>query len=451
MQVLLANPKSSSVFDSFGFVFPPLGLLYIAAVAEKDGHSVKIEDFCVSGNNPSTYSFRNYDIVGISVNTRRFSGAMEIAKKAKEQGCKVIMGGPHPTFADEEILRSGYVDYIVDGEGEITFVNLLREIGKDEHSPSIKGIRYISNSNIIRNPPPDLIKNLDDLPFPGRHLIDIALYKKKGFRYGGKRPITVLSSSRGCLYSCNFCVTPQLYGNVWRARSASSVVAEIEELYYKYDYKAVAFCDDNFTIDPQRVKEICSMIIEKGLDVWLWCLSSSNILLKNEDMVRLMAKAGVKTIYIGVESASQTTLKEFNKGTTNEIAAQTVSLLRKNGIETFASYILGGLNDSFKTILQTIDLSKKLNTETVQFSILTPYPGTVLFKNIEQTINHKRWQLYDGVHLVFRHKNVPFLLMQMLLVWAYLSYYTRNWHSISGFLKTFIRNSPIMRIIRVKS
>ncbi len=448
MNVLLANPRSTNAFEAFGFVFPPLGLLYIAATAEQDGHDITIEDFCVSGNKPSNFDFSKYDVVGITTDTRRYRGALQMAKKAMSQGCIVIMGGSHPGFADEEILNSGCVDYIVRGEGEFTFPALLDNLEKNKDVASVQGISYLKNGKIERTASAPLIEDLDSLPRPARHLVDMELYKRKGLKYGGKRPVAVISSSRGCPYNCRFCITPQMYGKKWRARSAASVVAEMEEVYHKYGYRAFAFCDDNFTVLPQRVKEICSLIIEKGLDVWWWCLSSPALLLKNEDMVRMMARAGAKTIYIGVESANPATLKEFNKGITQDIPFKAVDLLRRNGIEAFGSYILGGLNDTISTTLATVRHARKLDTAVAQFTILTPYPGTALYNDMQPVLRHKKWHLYDGIHLVFRHRNIAFVPMELLLIWAYASFYARGLRSIKNFFKAFTNNSPVLKKLR---
>ncbi|RJQ51673.1 MAG: radical SAM protein [Nitrospiraceae bacterium] len=445
MKILLANPKTVNVFETFGFVFPPLGLLYVAAVAEQSGHDVRVEDFRISGHNPSAYDFKNYDIVGITTDTKRFQGALEIAKRGRAQGRTVVMGGPHPAFSDEEILKSGCVDFIVKGEGEITFPALLEGIEKGTDLSSIKGLSYLNKGRIVSTPLPELIQDLDALPLPARHLADIEAYRKTGLRYGGKRPVAVISSSRGCTHNCNFCLTPRMYGNIWRARSAPSVMAEIKEVYHKYGYRAVAFCDDNFTVSPERVKEICSLMIESGLDIWWWCLSTPNTLLKNEDMVRLMSKSGAKTVYIGVESVNPSTLKEFNKGLTNDVPHKAVSLLKENGIEVFASYILGGINDDLKMMLNTIKFARRLDTSVAQFTILTPYPGTTLHKNISNLLRHRKWHLYDGFHLVFRHRKVPFAVMHLLLIWAYIRYYVRSRRAVKGFMKAFRNNAPVVR------
>ena len=444
MNILLANPRSSNAFEAFGFVFPPLGLLYVAATAEQAGHRITIEDFCVSGNKPSSFEFGKYDIVGITTDTRRFRSALDIAGRARAQGCIVVMGGPHPGFADEEILLSGYADYVVRGEGEKTFPSLLDAISSGRVC-DVTGISYLENGCIVRTSSPPLIEDLDSLPFPARHLVDMEVYKSKGLKYGGKRPVAVISSSRGCPYNCSFCITPQMYGKRWRARSAAFVVAEMEEVYHKYGYRAFAFCDDNFTVSPQRVKDICGLVLEKGLDIWWWCLSSPNALLKNEDMVRLMAKAGVKTVYIGIESANPETLKEFNKGITQDVPYKAVELLRRNGIEAFGSYILGGLNDTVAATFKTIRFSRMLDTAVAQFTILTPYPGTQLFEQIEPLLRHKKWHLYDGVHLVFRHKNIPFIPMELLLIWAYTSFYARGLRAVRNFFRALTRNAPLLK------
>ena len=445
MKILLANPKSVNAFESFGMVFPPLGLLYVAAAAERAGFTVGVEDFFVSRKKPSRFDFRDYDVVGITSDTRRFPGALEIAKRAKQQGCTVVMGGPHPAFVDDDVLMGGYADFIVKGEGEITFPDLLETIKRGDDPSHVKGISYLVHGNITRTAPRELVEDLDNLPFPARHLVDIDAYKRLGVKYGGARPITLLSTSRGCPNACDFCTTPQMYGRRWRARTPESVVAEIEHVYYDYGYRAIAFSDDNFTASPGRVREICNLIIGKNLDIWWWSLSTTPALLRNEDMVSLMAQAGAKTVYIGVESPDPETLKELNKDATVNAPSEAVALLKRNKIEIFASYILGGMSEDAAAILRTIKFARSLDTSIAQFSILTPYPGTVLFGKLKDRLRHKKWRLYDGTHLVFKHEHVSYVLMQLLLLWAYVSYYTRGRTAIKGFVRAFVKNAPILK------
>lgn len=448
LSVLLTNPKSANAFESFGFIFPPLGLLYIAATAEQAGHRIAIEDFCVSGHTPDQVDFSLYDVVGITSDTRRFPGALRIARRAKAAGCIVVMGGPHPGFADEDILRQNQADYVIRGEGEIPFPCLLNALEQRGDLSAVPGISYLQNGVVTRTAPSALIENLDSLPFPARHCVDMELYKRKGLKYGGKRPVAVLSSSRGCPHQCSFCVTPQMYGNRWRARSAASVVAEMEHVYHTYGYRAFAFCDDNFTVSPKRVMEVCDLILEKKLDVWWWCLSTPATLLRNEDMVRMMASAGVKTVYLGVESANLSTLKDFNKSLKQDEPYQAVELLRKNGIEAFTSFILGGVHDDLSATLNTIRFARTLDAAVAQFTILTPYPGTAFFAEVEPLLRHRKWHLYDGVHLVFRHQHIPFVLMELLLLWAYARFYARGWRAIRNFFRALRNNNPMLKKIR---
>lgn len=451
MNILLVNPKNISVFETFGLVFPPLGLLYIAAATEQKGYKVALQDFFISRDKSPGYDFSVHNVVGITSDTRRFPGALDAAKRAKEQGCTVVMGGPHPAFVDEDVLKEKYADFIVKGEGEVTFPELLNTIKDGGDLSRVKGISYLENGNVVRTAPRELIEDLDTLPLPARHLIDMDAYKKYGLKYGGKRSVAVISTSRGCPHGCKFCVTPQMYGRRWRARSAQSVVSEIENVYHEYGYNAIAFNDDNFTVSPRRVKEICNLIMEKELKIWWWSLSTAETIIKNEDMVRLMARAGAKTVYIGVESSNPSTIREFDKKIGVDTPAQAVALLKKNGLQTFASFILGGLSDSTGDILRTIKTARSLDVEVAQFSILTPYPGTDLFRKLKGRLRHTKWHLYDGIHLVFRHGKVSYVPMHLLLIWAYISYYSRGWRPIKGFIKAFIRNTPILRMLHGKT
>jgi hypothetical protein len=129
------------------------------------------------------------------------------------------MGGPHPAFVDEDVLIHGYADFIVKGEGEITFPDLLDTIRGGDDLYHVKGISYLVHGKVMRTAPRELVEDLDSLPFPARHLVDISAYKRVGVKYGGKRSVAVLSTSRGCPNECEFCVTPQMYGRRWRART----------------------------------------------------------------------------------------------------------------------------------------------------------------------------------------------------------------------------------------
>ncbi len=421
MRILLTNPANAGILRAIGVHFPPMGLLYLGAYLEKEGYQVEIRDFCVPGKRPN---YSQYDLVGISTDTTRHFKAMEIARRAKEAGCTVVMGGPHPCYIDEEMFASRWVDFIVHGEGEITLLELVRALEKGEKDlERIKGISFQRDGEVVRTPPRPFIQDLDSLPLPARHLIDMGLYRRTRF---GNRAITPVVTSRGCPANCNFCSSSSFFGRKWRARSPESVVEELEELQYKYGFRAVAFVDDNFTLSPKRVMAISEGIIKKGLDIWWWNFSRAETIVKNEEMLKVMKRAGAKTIYIGVESASPQTLVELGKRMDLNTVVKAVEVLKKHGFEIFASYILGSPGDKVKDIHETIRFAKRLDTNVAQFSILTPYPGTSLYEELKHKIWTRHWPFYDSQHLVYRHDHISFIRMEWLLLKANLLYYTRS-------------------------
>ena len=198
MEILLANPNSSSAYLTFGCIFPPLGLLYVAASAEEAGHHVAMEDFCLTKQDPSNYNFKGKDVVGITMDARRYPGALDVAAAARKAGATIVMGGPLPAYIDDDLLRDGHADFIVRGEGERTFPELLKTLSNGGDPRDVTGISFLRDNGIVRTGTRALISDLDTLPLPARHLIDLEAYKKAGFKIGGTRPVTVISTSRGC-------------------------------------------------------------------------------------------------------------------------------------------------------------------------------------------------------------------------------------------------------------
>jgi anaerobic magnesium-protoporphyrin IX monomethyl ester cyclase len=436
MKILLINPAPSGTLKATGVLFPSLGLLYVAAYVEKEGYQVVVKDLAVR-KKEEEIDFKKYDVVGISTDTTRHRQALQLAKKAKANGCTVVMGGPHPGYVDEEILSTKRADFIVRGEGEVTFSQLVAALGKkNSQFDLIQGISFFSNGQLVRTPPRPFIEDLNSLPFPARHLIHMEDYRRTNF---GGRSITPLITSRGCPYQCPFCASSHFWGTKVRMRSVASILKEIEEIYYRYHFNAVAFVDDTFNILPKRVMELCRGIIDRKLDLWWWNLSRIDLLLRNEEMVKEMVRAGGKAVFIGVESSNPRTLNELKKGIDVEDIIQTVEMLKRNGVEIHASYILGGLHDTVETIHDTIRFAKRLDTNVAQFAILTPYPGTAVYEQVKDRIFKWRspWSFFDMQHLVFKHDHLSFIRMEWLLLKAHLLYYTRSkkairdiWHHI---------------------
>jgi len=436
MKILLINPSPTGTLKATGVLFPPLGLLYLAAYAEREGHEVVVRDLAIRKRREEI-DYKKYDVVGISTDTTRHRQALKIAHRSKEAGCTVVMGGPHPSYVDEEILSTQKVDFVVRGEGEVTFAELVAVLEKkDKEIDGVQGISFLSNGTLVRTPSRPFIENLDSLPLPARHLIDLDDYRKTNF---GGRPITPLITSRGCPYRCAFCSSSHFWGAKVRIRSVASILKEIEEIYSQYHFNAIAFLDDTFNISPSRVIDICRGIIERRLDLWWWNLSRLDLFSGNEEMVKEMVQAGMKAAFVGVESPHPETLKDLQKGIRVEEIIETVEMLKRNGVQLHASYILGGLHETAQSIHETIRFAKRLDTNVAQFSILTPLPGTAIYAQVKDRILKWRspWSFFDLQHLVFKHEHLSFIRMEWLLLKAHLLYYTRSkkaildiWHHI---------------------
>ena len=428
MNVLLVNPRSSSIFNTFGLSLPPIGLLYVAASLEQAGHTVVVKDLVADDERLDDGDIRRADLVGISADTTRAGKALSIARRVAAIGRPVVMGGPHPQFMAEEIFAAGCVDYIVRGEGELVFSNLLAALQNRDDVASVKGLIIKDGRRLVETPAADPI-DVETLPFPARHLVDLRRYRASM----SGRPITPVVTSRGCPGACHFCSSSNFFGRGWRCRSAASVLAELDDVYNRFGFRAVCFMDDNFTLAPQRVEQIADGIIDRGYDLKWWNFSRVDTIVKNPAMVARMAAAGSTTVYLGIESGNEETLNSLGKFSRASDIGLAVDILRQNNIESYGSYMIGNLNETAADVEKTIDMAVRLNTSIAQFSILTPYPGTVLYEQIKDRIFCRRWKFYDGLHLVFRHPLINRHYLQFLLIKAFVKFYRRSDEATRGF------------------
>ncbi|MEJ2365164.1 MAG: radical SAM protein [Deltaproteobacteria bacterium] len=258
MKILLVNPSYRDVYRTFDFVLPPLGLAYMAAFLSESDYEVSIVDLNVAEDKQSIPD-DNWDLVGITLDTSRYYKGMDYARMLKSRGVRVVVGGPHASFMAEEILGSGAADYVVRGEGEHAMLELAEALSQGDNLEQIKGLSYRLDNEVIHNADRTYSDDLDTLPFPARNLLNMDKYRTSKF---GTRSITSILTSRGCPYQCSFCASSKLAGTFWRARSVESIIEEIQFVKDTYGYRAFAFVDDNFTLNPQRVTELCEEITD---------------------------------------------------------------------------------------------------------------------------------------------------------------------------------------------
>jgi radical SAM superfamily enzyme YgiQ (UPF0313 family) len=389
LKVLLVNPPSFNEIIGNNPVIieeerghnPPLGILYIAAhLQESTGHNVSVLDAQVEeidyGGVESRIRETSPDVVGITAMTLTLLDVIKTIETVKrvDGNIRVVLGGPHVHLFPEETIDLPGVDYLVLGEGEYTFKELLDCIGDRIKLRALKGIVFKDGAAIINTGFRDLIENLDVLPFPARHLVP---YSKYSSLMAKRIPITTMFTSRGCPYQCTFCDRPHL-GKRFRARSAGNVVDEMQECT-RLGIQEFLIYDDTFTVNKRRVVEICDEIISRKLDIG-WDIRAR---INNMDAELLMKlkSANCERIHYGVEAGTDNILKVLNKGITVEQTRKVFRETKRTGISTLAYFMLGSPGETLRDIKKTIKVMKELDPDFAHITVLTPFPGTRIYRD----------------------------------------------------------------------
>jgi radical SAM superfamily enzyme YgiQ (UPF0313 family) len=422
---LISPPYNSAVKSVVGVSPPPLGLAYIASML-RQSHEVKIIDsnilnYTIGDVERELRSF-NPDVVGITSVTSSIYEAYKVAETAKRirEDCIVILGGPHASFMPRQSMEEcKYIDVIVRGEGEETARGLIENIEKGSSLNEVRGITFRRGNEVIETEPRSFIKNIDDIPFPSRDLLPMHLYKFNGVKY------TTMLTSRGCPFKCSFCSSSRLFGGYWRGRSPENVLEEMKIIYEKYGIRNIEFIDDTFTLNQERAEKICDGIVEQGWDI-SWG-ASSRVDTLSKKLAEKMKKAGCWIIYLGIESGSQKILDAIGKRITLEQVRKAVKILKDSGIQVLGSFIIGFLQDTKETIKETIKFAKSLNLDYVQFSILTPYPGTPIFDYAKRNnmLLTEDWSKYTAIEPIVKIGEVSEKEVKALLRKAYITFYLR--------------------------
>jgi anaerobic magnesium-protoporphyrin IX monomethyl ester cyclase len=361
---------------------PPLGLSYLAAVLERENIEIKVLDCPVCNINHEKLkaelaSFEP-ELVGISSMTPTIPSALKSARVSKEvcPEAKVVLGGPHATFMDEQILtEEAAVDIVVRGEGEETLVELVQYSLGSESLQNIKGISFRKDKQIIRAPNRPIIQDLDSLPFPAYKYLQIDKYRTYGKKF------FPIMSSRGCPFQCSFCVASQMFGAKFRARSAKNVVDELEWLKNTYNADGISFNDDTLSFDRKRMLDICDEMINRKLFLPWGCQTRVDTVSK--EILSKMKQAHCNAVSFGVESGCQRILDAVKKKITIEQAEKAIKLAKEQGLFVTVSTIIGYPGETKETMMQTLDLIRRIEPDDAWICTATPYPGTELRALVE--------------------------------------------------------------------
>ena len=385
MNTLLINPGTIRIRGLERENSFPLGLGYIAAVLDAS-HKVKVID--VRAEKLGDDSLREAiskiapRIVGITSMTIAFSRAIEIAQMVKQinNDTVVVVGGAHSNVWPDYPLKYDCFDISVYGEGERTAIELWDKIERGESYEDIKGIAFRKDGEVIVNQRREFIVNLDELPFPARHLFPMSKYQDESNLYVS--PVCSIGTSRGCPFSCAFCSSNVSFGRRYRFRSPKNVVDEIELLINEYNARGIYFREDLFTVNAKKVIATCDEIKKRGLNFKWECESRVDTV--NEEMLRAMKSAGCEYIWFGVESASQEMLDYLNKQITISQVKEAYNLCKKIGIRAGASFLIGVPGETIGDIYSTINFAGELNAESAQFNIFTGHPTSPLYEYVRE-------------------------------------------------------------------
>lgn len=369
MKVLLVNPATVQSRNRGEFGAFPNGLLYMAAVLENAGHQVAVLDSNVDDRQPADFATFKPDIVGFSVLTGpNIADAIEQSLEFKKlfPDIKVVWGNVHASMLPQETLAEPYIDYVVIGAGEYTLLELADHLEKgNDDLTDIPGLAFKQDGKIIINEMRPFVANLDELPDPAWHLVDVSKYWD-----------ITLSTSRGCPFRCTFCYNKAFHRGQRGELSAERAVGQIEELQKRYGARKIKFYEDNFTANRKRLRQFCQLIIDRKIKIKWDCETRAGL---DEEDISLMARAGCITTGLGVESASPRILEFLHKGTTIEQIEKTFWLLVKYKILP-RIYIIGGLpTETVDEFQMTQRLIRRLDSPPYQYMMYLPYPGTALY------------------------------------------------------------------------
>jgi len=378
-KVLLVYPNSPT-----HYVVPPIGLGYLATALRKNGFDVGILDGIREKLNTEKLEKRirelKPDVVGIQVFSCDAHTVKEYVAKIREidRNILVVVGGAHVSGVGKEVFDYfGGIHFAIAGEGETAFSMLLKKVGAGEKNlEDVPGLIYKKGDKLIANAP-KFEEDLDALGFPAWDLMDPRTYPQAPqgavFR---NWPIAPILTSRGCPYRCTYCAGHLTTGYNIRFRNIEKVLDEIEMLYRDYGVREIHIIDDNFTFKRERAVKFCNEIAERGINISLTFPNGVRLDTLDEELLRLLKKAGCYSITLGIESGSQRILNDMKKSLKLETVEEKVALINKVGIDIMAFFIVGYPTETRETILETIEFAKRLKIKRSHFSTFLPLPNT---------------------------------------------------------------------------
>ncbi len=382
------EPGIRTVKENYG-IFPSLSLLYVASILERAGCEVLFIDAHAEGltleQTVARLNSFSPDYVGYTLTTYLFFQSLDwIQAIRKKVDVPVIVGGVHLSIYARETLAYTEIDYAVTGEGEHAIPDLLEALRTGRNLIQVRGIAYRQDDGEVIITPRAQDADVNETPFPARHLIDNSIYYSFISKY---KNFSVFITSRGCPYKCIFC---EQGSKAFRPRSPKDVVDELELCVNEFGIRELDFFDSSFTIRKQRVIAICEEIKRRKLDI-VWA-ARTRVDCITDDVLKAMRSAGCTRIYYGIESGNREILHTLKKSTSIEMYHDVVRRTRAHGIHTFGYFMVGNPYEDEGTIRQTIKLALELDLDYAQFSKVTPMPATEMYTLLLKEQGRDYWR-----------------------------------------------------------
>lgn len=440
MKILLMPPLSSreklwGKYSVEGGLVPPIGLLSIAGYLESKGHFVRIIDPLAGGFNKNKIALflkkEKFELIGLSTFTNTVVDTYHSANLCKKilKDAKIVVGGFHATVLPLQTMNEcKAIDFLIVGEGELTMEELASFLKTGKPSINkIKGLVYRGKGHQLEvNEKRDLIDDINVLPLPAYHLLDMSKYIPHPTQYKLLPSFPVIAQ-RGCPFNCAFCSAHLVHGKKIRKKTVKNLISEINLLINRYGAKGIHFQDSTFTVDKNYIINFCKEVIRQNLK-FKWDINTRIDCIDNE-LLYCMKRAGLWMINFGLESGNQKSLDLLNKKITLKQIEEGIKMTRKAGIVAFSTWILGLPGENEKMVRKTIKFAKKIGTELALFFLPVPYPGTELVSICRKTgglrgqVNWNDYSAVDFDRPVYINPLLGKSKMQSLLKSAYLSYY----------------------------
>jgi radical SAM superfamily enzyme YgiQ (UPF0313 family) len=434
-KVLFIEPRAPRPHIFSRVTIPRLGCVLLGTILQRQGLDVKVVVEEISQPDYRTLEFQP-DLVGISSISSTAPRAYELADFYRQQGIPVVLGGAHSSFLPEEGLE--HADFVICGEGDEALPELVATLSEGGDWRSLCNLAFKEGEEVRQNPWRPFVEDLDSLPIPDYGLIH-------GWKGNGAHCVSI-ATSRGCPFNCRFCSVILLFGRKYRMNSVDRVMEEIRVNGSQALH--IFFCDDNFTANRERTKELCTRILTENLKIE-WSAQVRVEAAGDPELMELMARAGCYIVFVGLESINPATLKAYNKSQTVESIKECVVNFHKYGIRVHGMFVFGADDDHFRVIRDTVKFSRQVDLDSLQYLILTPVPGTPLYQEMEaqNRIICRDWSQYDGHHAVFQPKQFTPYELQYETIRAMKKFYSwpsvlkrliaRDWFYVK--LKTYAR------------